>query len=193
MCIGFLCYCASTLVFGLQGRHRCKAVQVQPIKPMLKAPGLWSQRSKLESRKLLSTFDFNPNLRRYTVAAMVVFPATSAAGWKLIWCGRSATCSQPPSAHFKPSFNELNTTLRCYEQFLLSPMIWDEIRSQSYAMLDALKDAAEEANVSIQVCYRYLVNSRKRRSTVLKWWVLVRHPRPGVSCISRFSHSSAIH
>jgi hypothetical protein len=32
-------------------------------------------------------------------------------------------------------------------------MIWDEIRSQSYAMLDALKDAAEEANVSIQVCY----------------------------------------
>jgi len=84
---------------------------------------------------------------------MVVFPATSAAGWKLIWCGRGATCSQPPSAHLKTWFLELNTTLRCYEQILLGPMIWDEIRSQSYAMLDALKDAAEEANVSIQVCY----------------------------------------
>jgi hypothetical protein len=43
-------------------------VQVDPIKPMLKAPG--TKRLKLEYDKLLSSFAFNFNLRRYTTAAV---------------------------------------------------------------------------------------------------------------------------
>ena len=39
-------------------------MQVDPIKPTLKAPG--SKRLKLEHEKLLSNFAFNFNLRRYT-------------------------------------------------------------------------------------------------------------------------------
>jgi len=42
------------------------AVQIDPIKPMLKAPG--SKRLKLEYDELLSNFGFNINLRRYTWA-----------------------------------------------------------------------------------------------------------------------------
>ena len=38
-------------------------VQVDPIKPTLKAPG--SKRLKLEDEKLLSNVAFNFNLRRY--------------------------------------------------------------------------------------------------------------------------------
>jgi hypothetical protein len=41
-------------------------VQVDPIKPTSKAP--LSERLKLEHEKLLSSFAFNFNLRRYTVA-----------------------------------------------------------------------------------------------------------------------------
>ena len=44
-----------------------KAVQVDPIKPMLKLPG--TKRLKLEYGKLLSEFAFNFNLRCYTPAA----------------------------------------------------------------------------------------------------------------------------
>ena len=40
-------------------------MQVEPIKPTLKAPG--SKRLKLEHGKLLSIFAFNFNLRRYSV------------------------------------------------------------------------------------------------------------------------------
>ena len=39
-------------------------MQVDPIKPMLKAPG--TKRLKLIHGKLLSTFAFKSNLRRYT-------------------------------------------------------------------------------------------------------------------------------
>ena len=41
-------------------------MQVDPIKPALKAPG--TKRLKLKYYKLLSTFGFNFNLRRYTKA-----------------------------------------------------------------------------------------------------------------------------
>jgi len=44
---------------------RGRAVQVNPIKPTLKAPG--SKRLKLEHEKLLSDFAYNFNLRRYSV------------------------------------------------------------------------------------------------------------------------------
>jgi len=44
-----------------------RAVQVDPIKPTLKAPG--SKRLKLQHEKLLSNFSFNFDLRRYTSAA----------------------------------------------------------------------------------------------------------------------------
>ena len=43
---------------------RGRAVQVDPMKPTLKAPG--SKRLKLEHEKLLSNVGFNFNLRRYT-------------------------------------------------------------------------------------------------------------------------------
>jgi hypothetical protein len=42
-------------------------VQVDPIKPPLKAPGL--QRFKVKYDKLLSSFGFKFNLRRYIMAA----------------------------------------------------------------------------------------------------------------------------
>ena len=45
-------------------------MQVDPIKPTVKAPG--TKRLKLECHKLLSTFAFKFNLRRYTEAAKIV-------------------------------------------------------------------------------------------------------------------------
>jgi len=44
-----------------------RAVQVDPRKPTLKAPG--TSRLKLKYYELLSSFDLNFNLRRYTEAA----------------------------------------------------------------------------------------------------------------------------
>jgi hypothetical protein len=52
-------------------------VQVDPVKPVLKAPG--TQRLKLELEKLLSNFGFKFNLRRYTPAALGDTPAAAAA------------------------------------------------------------------------------------------------------------------
>ena len=45
---------------------RGRAVQVDPIKPMLRAPG--TERLKLKQSVLLSRFAFKFNLRRYIVA-----------------------------------------------------------------------------------------------------------------------------
>jgi len=47
-------------------RHRCRgrAVQVDPIRPKLKPPGI--KRLKLETDGLLSNFGFKFSLRRYT-------------------------------------------------------------------------------------------------------------------------------
>jgi len=51
---------------GEEGSDRAhgRAVQVDPIKPMLKPPG--TKRLKLECAELGSNFAFNFNLRRYT-------------------------------------------------------------------------------------------------------------------------------
>ena len=46
------------------GDHRGRAVQVGPIKPTLQAPG--AKHLKLTYDKMLSSFAFNFNLRRYT-------------------------------------------------------------------------------------------------------------------------------
>ena len=54
--------------FGAQGR----AVQLDPIKPTLKAPGF--KRLKLRSGKPLSSFAFKVNLRRYIKAGAVFRP-----------------------------------------------------------------------------------------------------------------------
>jgi hypothetical protein len=57
----------SPLLSGAVGRlsaEHGRAVQVDPNKPTLKAPG--SKRLKLEYDKLLSGFAFNLNLRRYS-------------------------------------------------------------------------------------------------------------------------------
>jgi hypothetical protein len=52
-------------------------VQVDPIKPTLKAPG--TKRFKLTHDKLLSSFAFNFDLRRYN---MVVHSGGKAGGFK---------------------------------------------------------------------------------------------------------------
>jgi len=49
-------------------RYLGRAVQVDPMKPTLKAPG--SKRLKLEHEKLLSNVGFNFNLRRYNVVPL---------------------------------------------------------------------------------------------------------------------------
>ena len=50
--------------------HHGKAVQLDPIKPTLTAPK--SKRLKLKHDELLSTYAFDFNLRRYTMAVPVV-------------------------------------------------------------------------------------------------------------------------
>jgi hypothetical protein len=50
---------------GDRGQLHGRAVQVDPMKPTLKAPG--SKRLNLKQLKLLSCFAFNFNMRRYTV------------------------------------------------------------------------------------------------------------------------------
>jgi hypothetical protein len=55
-------------------------VQVDPIKPMLKAPG--TKRLKLKHDKTLSSFAFNFNLRRYSKGLVVA----SASG-RVTWAG----------------------------------------------------------------------------------------------------------
>ena len=51
---------------GGEGLRQGKAVQVDPIGPMLKLPG--SKRSKLKYGKMLSSVAFNFNLRHYAKA-----------------------------------------------------------------------------------------------------------------------------
>jgi hypothetical protein len=53
------------------------AVQIDPIRPMLKAPG--SQRLKLEHEKLLSNSAFKFSLRRYTMVCAALGCMTALA------------------------------------------------------------------------------------------------------------------
>ena len=53
------------VIIGI-GALRGRAVQVDPMKPMLKAPG--TKRLYLKYDKLVSTFAFKFNLRRYTAS-----------------------------------------------------------------------------------------------------------------------------
>ena len=55
---------------------RGRAVQVDPNKPKLKAPGY--KRLKLKLDKLLSSFAFNFNLRRHSVAYVLADLRTTA-------------------------------------------------------------------------------------------------------------------
>jgi hypothetical protein len=53
-------------IFGCGGGgHLGRAVQVEPMKSMLKAPG--TKRFKLQNEKLLSNFAFKSNVRRYSM------------------------------------------------------------------------------------------------------------------------------
>jgi len=67
-------------------------VQVDPVKPTLKAPG--TQRLKVECDETLSSFAFNFNLRRYNMEAIVargkVPIVVGGTGLYLRWltCGR---------------------------------------------------------------------------------------------------------
>jgi len=67
-------------------RSHGRAVQVEPNKPMLKAPG--TKRLKPQHEKLLSNGTFNCYLRRYTTVAVSMPSGTSA----------SSSESRPPRA-----------------------------------------------------------------------------------------------
>jgi hypothetical protein len=56
--------------------YPARAVQVDPIKPTLKAPG--TKRLKLKHDKLLSSFAVNFNLRRYDPAFLSMMLASGA-------------------------------------------------------------------------------------------------------------------
>jgi hypothetical protein len=63
---------------GQQRRLRGRAVQVDPVKPTLKAPG--TERLKLKAEELLSNFGFKFNLRPYVVGAGYL-SSTATFGW----------------------------------------------------------------------------------------------------------------
>jgi hypothetical protein len=66
------------------------AVQVDPIKPMLKAPG--TERLKLEYHESLSKFAFNFNLRRYNQGNRIQAAERRAA--------EAENMVRPPPTHF---------------------------------------------------------------------------------------------
>jgi len=66
-------------------------VQVDPIKPTLKAPG--SKRLKLEHENLLSNFGFKFNLRRYSVAPVMVFTNPSTGEIRTVTCSQRSLAS----------------------------------------------------------------------------------------------------
>jgi len=57
-------------------RQRGRAVQVEPMKPMLKGSG--NKRLKLNYEQLLSNFAFNFNLRRYNAGTQIRAAAAGA-------------------------------------------------------------------------------------------------------------------
>jgi hypothetical protein len=62
------------------GQGRGEAVQVNPVKPTLKAPK--TKRLKPKSDAPLSIFAFNFNLRRYSVGCVAAsWPAPAPAAW----------------------------------------------------------------------------------------------------------------
>ena len=69
-----------------------RAVQVDPIKPTLKAPG--TKRLKLKYDELLSSFAFKFNLRRYTLAETQSMFLDSLCG-DAAWLVGSDTRPQP--------------------------------------------------------------------------------------------------
>jgi len=67
---------------GLDGaaqRGHGRAVQVDPVKPTLKAPG--TNLLTLKCDEPLSSFAFKFNLRRYTMADHVISPSRYLLGW----------------------------------------------------------------------------------------------------------------
>jgi hypothetical protein len=63
--------------------HVGKAVQAEPMKPTLKAPG--SKRLKLKSDEPRSNVDFNCNVRRYMwVVNFSIFGVIGMMWWKFI-------------------------------------------------------------------------------------------------------------
>ena len=88
------------------GVHQGRVVQADPINPTLKPPG--TMRLKLEYVRLLSSFAFKSNLRRYTKPANEFFDTVTlkcpkgadAAVKACIAAGRAC-----PQRLLKPSFN----------------------------------------------------------------------------------------
>jgi hypothetical protein len=78
---------------------RGRAVQVDPIKPTLTAPGL--QRLKLKYYEVLSSFAFNFNLRRYTVVWKRGTLMQSDGGASIVECWRALEAG----AYTRPLFS----------------------------------------------------------------------------------------
>jgi len=81
--------------------RRGRAVQLDPIKPKLKAPG--TKRLKLEYDYLLSSFAFKINLRRYTVAAAHVAAFMASAGSLLDAADLARPHIHSSTSHLNPS------------------------------------------------------------------------------------------
>jgi len=97
-----------TAVLGVVLRRLLgEAVQVDPIKPTLKAPG--TKRLKLEYYKLLSSFAFKFNLRRYSWGG----GASSTARWSPCPTSSTATGSPPWGRGLQKSTFQLNVSAFC--------------------------------------------------------------------------------
>jgi hypothetical protein len=82
-------------------------VQVDPIKPMLKAPEC--EHLKLKCDDMLSNLAFNFNLRRFTPAACTWPRGTPMASFAYSTCGRRAPCTPRTTCTVAPSWYGLAT------------------------------------------------------------------------------------
>jgi len=91
-------------------RHHGRAVQVDPIRPMLKAPGC--ERLKVTCDDLLSMFAFNFNLRRYTMAGYTprFHPAVRLRAALDVAAAATAPLAAPPRFTFTVTPEPVDTS-----------------------------------------------------------------------------------
>ena len=107
------------LITGSSHLHLGEALQVDPIKPTLNAPG--TNRLTLKYDKLLSSFAFNFNLRRYTWASRR--PSSTARGYGARTTARSwAACTSWRAGRRRPA--RWSTGTRRYAAGGAGPGAW---------------------------------------------------------------------
>ena len=70
---------------GAHAAQHGRAVQLDPIKPKMKPPGI--KRSKLKCDMLLSTSAFKFSLRRYSTGTAATTTWCRRCGWETAWWG----------------------------------------------------------------------------------------------------------